>query len=304
MLVKIFFSSIFFGLCGTLFAELIEIFKAFYDWLLPKAKCEFKGWNFQYLAKPFVGCWVVVILWMLISAKDNPFDFPSEYCGKRRGECNGLPRYKYGDSYLGLGTGTAGVSISTAFYGDGVDFFTFLFKTVFTCLTLACGFKGGEVTPIFFIGAAAGNTAAYVLGEDAELFAALGLCATFAAATNTPMACAIMGFELFGGMTPLYFGEACFVAYLFSGNNGIYVKQFIAKASKSITGDLLSEGDQDNETIRIANQGHAPDIKGLVNILSENKATVTAILAEEATVWDGKAMVKKDDELDEDLVII
>lgn len=66
------------------------------------------------------------------------------------------------------------------------------------------GFKGGEVTPLFFIGAALGNTIAVFTGAPVDLLAGLGFIAVFAGATNTPIACTIMGAELFGGQYLLY----------------------------------------------------------------------------------------------------
>ncbi|WP_427983750.1 chloride channel protein, partial [Agarivorans sp.] len=97
-----------------------------------------------------------------------------------------------------------------------------------TAITLAAGFKGGEVTPLFFIGATLGNFLAWAMGAPVDLFAALGFIAVFAAATNTPLACTIMGVELFGSEHLLYFAVACFVAYFFSGHTGIYSSQRIA----------------------------------------------------------------------------
>ena len=99
-------------------------------------------------------------------------------------------------------------------------------KLLFTAVTLGSGFKGGEVTPLFFIGAALGNTLAAVLfGAPVELFAALGFVAVFAGATNTPLACTIMAVELFGTQHLVYYAVACFIAYLFSGHSGIYLSQ-------------------------------------------------------------------------------
>jgi len=248
-------ASVFFGMVGALFSEGIEVFKHFYSWLLPKDKLVINGYSTVHLVKPLVGGFVVTTLWILFSSQQNPFYLPDKYDGTYAG----VDGYKYGDPYLGLGTGTPGFAITTALQYNGVDFFTFLWKTLFTCLTLAAGYKGGEVTPIFFIGAAAGNTAAWVLNEDPELFASLGLCAVFAAATNTPMACTIMGFELFGGMTPLYFGLACFTAYTFSGNTGIYVKQYIAKACKSASGDIYTYGDQSQDGVTLEAVAKEPE---------------------------------------------
>jgi len=132
--------------------------------------------------------------------------------------------------YLGLGVTTPdgkGVSILSAFREGGAGAWSWLWKIVFTAITLSSGFKGGEVTPLFFIGATLGNTLAVLLGAPVDLFAGLGFIAVFAGATNTPLACTVMGVELFGGEHVLYFAIACFTAYFFSGHSGIYSSQRI-----------------------------------------------------------------------------
>jgi H+/Cl- antiporter ClcA len=91
---------------------------------------------------------------------------------------------------------------------------------------LGTGFKGGEVTPLFYIGATLGNTLGTLLNAPVGLFAALGFIGVFSGATNTPVACTIMGMELFGAQYAAYFAVVCFVAYLFNGNSGIYSSQF------------------------------------------------------------------------------
>lgn len=129
------------------------------------------------------------------------------------------------EDYLGLGTKaltTNAVTLSSAFTDGGVESYSWFVKSVFTSLTLGSGFKGGEVTPLFFIGATLGNTLAGILNAPVDLFAALGFIAVFAGATNTPLACAIMGVELFGGEYTLLYAIATFVTYLFSGTNSIY----------------------------------------------------------------------------------
>jgi H+/Cl- antiporter ClcA len=103
-----------------------------------------------------------------------------------------------------------------------------LWKLLFTAITLGTGFKGGEVTPLFFIGAALGNTVAALSGAPVDLMAGLGFIAVFAGATNTPIACTIMGIELFGAGNTLYYAVACFTAYYFSGHSGIYHSQRVA----------------------------------------------------------------------------
>jgi H+/Cl- antiporter ClcA len=93
---------------------------------------------------------------------------------------------------------------------------------LFTIITLASGFKGGEVTPLFFIGAALGNAAAVITGQPVELFAGLGMIAVFAAAANTPLACAVLGMELFGPHYAILFAMVCLVSYGVGGRGGIY----------------------------------------------------------------------------------
>jgi len=130
--------------------------------------------------------------------------------------------------YLSLGvTGkdSDSVSIVSCFHEGGAGWFSWWWKLLFTAVTLGTGFKGGEVTPLFFIGAALGNTLAILSGSPVDLFAGLGFIAVFAGATNTPIACTLMGVELFGPAPVLYYAVACFTAYYFSGRSGIYSSQ-------------------------------------------------------------------------------
>lgn len=141
-------------------------------------------------------------------------------------------RYATGTpDYLGLGVTSPnadGVSIVNAFNEGGSHTFSWFWKLVFTTVTLGMGFKGGEVTPLFFIGATLGNTIGTLLGAPVDLMAGIGFIAVFAGATNTPIACTIMGIELFGGEHVIYYAAGCFVAYYFSGHSGIYTSQRIA----------------------------------------------------------------------------
>ena len=106
----------------------------------------------------------------------------------------------------------------------------FALKLALTALTLGCGFKGGEVTPLFFIGAALGSALALVLPLPVALLAAMGFVGVFAGAANTPLACPLMGLELFGVHGAVYLALACVVAYLFSGHRGIYSSQVVGQA--------------------------------------------------------------------------
>ena len=127
--------------------------------------------------------------------------------------------------YLGLGVTSAtpnGVSIVNAFHEGGATYFSWFWKLLFTVITLSFGFKGGEVTPLFFIGAALGNTIALLGNAPFDLMAALGFIAVFAGATKTPFACTVMGIELFGPEFVIYYSIACFTAYFCSGKSSIY----------------------------------------------------------------------------------
>lgn len=154
--------------------------------------------------------------------------------------------------YLGLGVSnpSGGVSIISAFKPDGANTWSWFWKLLLTAITLSTGFKGGEVTPLFFIGATLGNTLASVSGAPVDLFAGLGFIAVFAGATNTPIACTLMGIELFGSNNVVYYAVACFTAYYFSGHSGIYGSQRLAVSKFHLTHDeenTLKEIRQKNE---------------------------------------------------------
>jgi H+/Cl- antiporter ClcA/CBS domain-containing protein len=125
--------------------------------------------------------------------------------------------------YLGLSLPL----IENSFNGQGVLMFAFLLKLIFTAVTLGTGYLGGEVTPLFVIGATLGYSLGGILGVDPTFLAAIGLVAVFAGASNTPLACALMGVELFGGGLTIYLFLGCIVAYLASGHRGIYATQLV-----------------------------------------------------------------------------
>lgn len=130
--------------------------------------------------------------------------------------------------YIGLGIPTIVES-----FEKQLPLYDFAFKMIFTIVTLSAGFKGGEVTPLFFIGAALGSALSLFIPLPFGLLAGMGFVAVFAGATNTPLACMLMGIELFGAECGIYVAIACIVSYLFSGNNSIYTKQKIGEAKNS-----------------------------------------------------------------------
>ncbi len=198
---KVAIAAVAFGLASVLFAELMHglqhTFKSFIRWPI---------------VRPVVGGLIVIGLVHLLGTRD----------------------------YLGLGVNAPterpdAITILSCFEVNGATPWSWWWKILFTVITLSSGFKGGEVTPLFFIGAALGNTMAVLLGAPVDLFAAIGFVAVFAGATNTPLACTVMAIELFGPHDPgllntgfvVYAAIGCFIAYLCSGHRGIYSSQRI-----------------------------------------------------------------------------
>ncbi len=182
-------AGIAFGLAGKLFAELTHALQHLFKKIIPLAPL-----------RPALGAAIVILLTWLVGTRD----------------------------YLGIGVFSPdphGVSILAAFHPGGATFFSWGWKLIFTAVTLAAGFKGGEVTPLFFIGATLGHVLGRLFGLPIDLFAGLGFLAVFAGAANTPLACTIMGVELFGSPYLVYYALACFVAYYFSGHSSIYLAQ-------------------------------------------------------------------------------
>jgi H+/Cl- antiporter ClcA len=139
------------------------------------------------------------------------------------------------DKYLGLGIPTIVSAFSVPMLNED-----FLLKILFTSFTIGAGFKGGEVTPLFFIGATLGNILVWFVPLPMALLAAMGFVAVFAGASHTPITSAIMGMELFGVTGGVYIAIACACAYMFSGNKSIYesqpsygLKQLLFKKVKS-----------------------------------------------------------------------
>jgi H+/Cl- antiporter ClcA len=141
----------------------------------------------------FLGGLVVVGLWKLVGTSD----------------------------YLGLGM----PMIVSAFEDPNLPMYAFALKLVFTAVTLGAGFLGGEVTPLFFVGATLGSALARLLGIPLALGAGVGLAAVFAASANTPLALSIMAMELLGAPVFPHVVIVCVVAYMLTGHRSIYPAQ-------------------------------------------------------------------------------
>lgn len=123
--------------------------------------------------------------------------------------------------YCGLGTNLIQIS-----FGEGQIYqYDWLLKLLLTVLTLSAGFQGGEVTPLFSIGASLGVVLGGLLGLPVMLVAALGYAAVFGSATNTLLAPILIGAEVFGPQNTIYFTIVCAFAFIFNGNKTIYTAQ-------------------------------------------------------------------------------
>ena len=123
--------------------------------------------------------------------------------------------------FIGLGI----PSIQDAFVNNAGQF-DFAIKLILTSFTLSAGFKGGEVTPLFFIGATLGNILIWFIPLPMALLAGMGFVAVFSGATNCVIASIVLGIELFGMQAGIYVGLASIAAYFTSGPNGIYSAKY------------------------------------------------------------------------------
>ncbi len=127
--------------------------------------------------------------------------------------------------YIGLG-----IPVILDSFTGATHPWDFAGKFLFTAFTLGAGFKGGEVTPLFYIGATLGAALSGPLAIPRALSAGMGFVGVFAGAANTPLACTLMAIELFGPGIGVYAGLACVASYLFSGHAGIYSGQRVGSS--------------------------------------------------------------------------
>lgn len=121
----------------------------------------------------------------------------------------------------------AGMDMALKAVAGESDWYNFLLKLLFTAITLAAGFKGGEIVPTFCIGATFGALAGGLLGLDVGFCASLCLVGLFCCATNSPIASILLSVEMFGGTNLYIYALVCAVCFTLSGNSGLYVSQII-----------------------------------------------------------------------------
>ena len=119
----------------------------------------------------------------------------------------------------------AGMDMALQAVQGNADWYSFLMKMLFTAITLAAGFKGGEIVPTFCIGATFGCVVGGLLGLDAGLCGALGLIGLFCCATNSPLASIVLSIEMFGGANLHLFAFICVICFVLSGQTGLYASQ-------------------------------------------------------------------------------
>ncbi len=144
----------------------------------------------------------------------------------------------FGRQYLGLSLGLG----EEALAGQDTSLWVPLLKIAFTAVCLGTGYVGGEVTPLFVVGATTGAATAPLIGLDPLIGAAVGFVAVFAAAASTPVACAVMAGEIFGWGLSLPAAVACLAALSCSSHRGIYPTQRVVTAEGTVLRSDLGIG--------------------------------------------------------------
>lgn len=128
--------------------------------------------------------------------------------------------------YMGIGEEV----IERAVTGQNINPLAFFWKTLTTSLTLGSGGSGGILTPMLYVGAAAGSVWAHIVNGGSTFYAAVGMVSFLAACTNTPIAGIVISMELFGSDVGMYAAIACVIAYLIVGHKSIYPTQILVKS--------------------------------------------------------------------------
>ena len=175
-------------LCSIFFGLVSKLFSELTHYL--------KKYFSQVIPKPyiksFVGGWIIILIAFILQTQ----------------------------MYLGLS-----LDLLKDSFENNVVGYAFLIKLILTSITLATGFQGGEVTPLFVIGATFGNFLSLIVNLPISFLAGLGMIAVFCGGTKTPLASFIMGLELFGAGNIKYIFITCVISYVFAGKSGIYSSQ-------------------------------------------------------------------------------
>ena len=138
----------------------------------------------------------------------------------------GMTLLSGGQSYNGAGM----EMVERAVAGEHIVWYACILKLLFTAVTLAAGYRGGEIVPVFFVGATFGAAVGPLLGLDPGLAAAVGMVALFCGSVNCPVASIFLAVEVFGGQYLSIAAVTCAVSYIFSGYFGLYSSQHIIRS--------------------------------------------------------------------------
>jgi chloride channel protein, CIC family len=264
-------------IAGALFGiEVLVLGQMFYDVMFPSFVAGIVGYHVattmgaEYLHAPvcllpqvnswsvletiFLGIWCGLIALVFIEAmklSHKYFDhfFESRFMRAAVGGALLVLIAKFiSPTYLGLGLDTVDAGLKGQILPAG----SFLWKSIATSITLGCGGSGGVVTPVFFIGTAAGNLYAHLFNPQyVAAFSAIGMVALLAGAANTPIAASVMAIELFGSSIAPHAAVACMVSFLVVGYRSIYPSQVLGmQKSASLTVPTgMAIGDTDHPTV-------------------------------------------------------
>jgi H+/Cl- antiporter ClcA len=203
LIIKVIIGGIFFGLVADF---IITVFRKIHSFV--------KSIKLHYILKAFLGGVILIVLTWIV-----------------------------GEEYLGLGFDTIQQALSqNSTEYENIPWYAYIFKTIFTSLTLAFGGSGGVITPIFYIGATSGNFYGELVHGYVPLFAALGFVSVLAGTTNAPIAAMILTVELFGSDVLHYGALSIIIAFLMTGHRSVYHSQLLSmKKSEALTVHLGEE---------------------------------------------------------------
>lgn len=204
------------------------------------------GWSFTEMLLLGLWCGVIALIFIelmqLVHRLFVRLSWPASAKALLGGSLLLLIGKGFSTRYLGLGLD----SIENGLNGVVLPPEAAVMKALSTAITLGCGGSGGVVTPIFFIGTAAGNLFASLFHEPlVATFSAIGMVALLAGAANTPIAASVMAMELFGAAIAPHAAVACMVSFLIVGYRSIYPSQVLgmqkSTSLKVETGRPLAE---------------------------------------------------------------
>ena len=243
MMYEVLFPSFVAGIVGFHVASQLGVT---YPHFIAKVFPSITGWSFAEMLMLGIWCGLIALIFIelmqIIHKQFERLPWPIYAKALLGGGLLIIIGKLFSTRYLGLGL----ESIEAGLNGVALPFESSLLKTIATAITLGCGGSGGVVTPIFFVGTAAGNMFAILFNEPlVATFSAIGMVAVLAGAANTPIAASVMAMELFGAGIAPHAAVACMVSFLIVGYRSVYPSQVLgiqkSTSLKVDTGKPLSE---------------------------------------------------------------